>query len=108
MGSVDNVSDVVCCRSDDENGVFAGRELAVSDGAKVTRYPLAFFQISGGGGRVAGIVDGSRERWMHAAEISLAFDVSAPVGTLIDTAGRLVVATENARCIESGSSLEAV
>ena len=103
--NLDNVSDVVAVDPTTRTAFSLGAELAVSDGAKVTRYPLAFSQISGGSGRVAGIVDGSVRTFDARSGDLSRFDVSAPVGTLIDTAGRLVVATENALYRESGSSL---
>jgi hypothetical protein len=64
----------------------------------VTRYPLAFSQISGGSGRVAGIVDGSVRTFDARSGDQSRFDVSAPVGTLIDTA-------ETAQVIDVASKL---
>lgn len=101
----DSVTELVAADPTTRTAFALGSQLAVSDGSKVTRYPVAISQISGGSSRVSGVVDGAVVTFDTRSGNLARYGVGAPVATLIDTAGRLVVATEDSLYRESGDSL---
>ncbi len=101
----DSVTELVAADPTTRTAFALGSQLAVSDGQKVVRYPVAISQISGGSSRVSGVVDGAVATFDTRSGKLARYGVSSPVATLIDTAGRLVVATEDTLYRESGESL---
>ena len=79
--------------------------LAVADGQKVTRYPIAMHGLAGGSGRVVGLSEGGVSVFEPGTGNVTRYPVDAPVAALIDTAGRLVVATADTLYREQEKSL---
>lgn len=69
-------------------------ELAVADGKNVVRYPVKLRSVQGGSGRVVGLADGTAIAFEPATGAIKRFGLpAAAVSAVIDTAGRVVIAT---------------
>ncbi|HND09662.1 MAG TPA: cytochrome c [Pseudomonadota bacterium] len=86
-------------------------ELAVADGKNVVRYPVKLRNLQGGGGRVVGISDGTAIAFEPSSGKLKRFGLpQAAVAMVIDTAGRVVIATKDTlyreQSRELGSALD--
>lgn len=83
-------------------------ELAAADGKNITRYPVRLRGLSGGAGRVVGLSDGTAVVFESATGSVKRIGLPSPaVAAVIDTAGRVVVATADTLYREQSGELGA-